>query len=57
MLAFPTGTSFNDTTGVLEGTSTDARRLVYFKDLEDVKMKKANSQQVIKVWIELVDKE
>jgi len=37
MLVSPTGASINDTTGVLEGTYTDGRRLVYFKDLEDVK--------------------
>ena len=52
MLVSPTGASINDTTGVLEGTYTDGN----FKDLEDVKMKKANPQQVIKVWTELVDK-
>ena len=57
MLVFPTGASINDTTGILEGAYTDGRRLVYFKDLEDVKMKKENLQQVIKAWIELVDKE
>ena len=45
MLVSPTGASINDTTGVLEGTYTDGN----FKDLEDVKMKKANPQQVIKV--------
>ena len=56
MLVFPTGASINDTMGILEGTYTDGRRLVYFKDLEDVKMKKESLQQVIKAWIELVDK-
>jgi hypothetical protein len=57
MLVFPTGASINDTTGVLEGTYTDGRRLVYFKNLADVKMKKESLQQVIKAWIELIDKE
>jgi Domain of unknown function (DU1801) len=57
ILVFPTGTSINDTTGILEGAYTDGRRLVYFKDLADVKMKKESLQQVIKAWIELVDKE
>ena len=56
MLVFPTGASINDTMGILEGTYTDGRRLVYFKDLEDVKMKKEGLQHVIKAWIELVDK-
>jgi Domain of unknown function (DU1801) len=57
MLVFPTGASIEDTTGVLQGEYTDGRRLVYFKDLSDVKMKKDSLQQVIKAWIELVDKE
>lgn len=57
MLVFPTGASINDTTGILEGAYTDGRRLVYFKDLADVKMKKESLQQVIKAWIELVDKD
>jgi hypothetical protein len=57
MLVFPTGASITDTTGILEGTYSDGRRLVYFKDLADVKMKKESLQQVIKAWIELVDKE
>jgi hypothetical protein len=57
MLVFPTGASINDITGILEGTYQDGRRLVYFKDLADVKMKKESLQQVIKAWIELVDKE
>lgn len=57
MLVFPTGASIDDTTGILEGEYTDGRRLVFFKDLADVKMKKESLQQVIKGWIELVDKE
>ena len=57
MLVFPTGASINDTTVILKGEYTDGRRLVYFKDLEDVKIKKESLQQVIKAWIELVDKE
>ena len=57
MLVFPTGASIDDTTEILEGEYTDGRRLVFFKDLADVKMKKESLQQVIKVWIELVDKE
>jgi hypothetical protein len=57
MLVFPTGASIDDTTGILEGTYSDGRRLVYFKDLEEVKIKKESLQRVIKAWIELVDKE
>ena len=57
MLVFPTGASIKDTTGILEGTYTHGRRLVYFKDLADVKMKRESLQLVIEAWIELVDKE
>jgi hypothetical protein len=57
MLVFPTGASIDDTAGILEGTYSDGRRLVYFKDLEAVKTKKESLQRVIKAWIELVDKE
>jgi Domain of unknown function (DU1801) len=57
MLVFPTGASIIDTTGILEGAYSDGRRLVYFKDLADVKIKKESLEQVIKVWIELVDKQ
>jgi hypothetical protein len=57
MLVFPTGASIIDTTGILEGVYSDGRRLVYFKDLADVKIKKESLEQVIKAWIELVDKQ
>jgi hypothetical protein len=57
MLVFPTGASIIDTTGILEGAYSDGRRLVYFKDLADVKIKKESLEQVIKAWIELVDKQ
>jgi Domain of unknown function (DU1801) len=57
MLVFPTGASIDDTSGILEGTYSDGRRLVYFKDFEAVKTKKESLQRVIKAWIALVDKE
>jgi hypothetical protein len=56
-LIFPTGASIDDTSGILEGTYSDGRRLVYFKDFEAVKTKKESLQRVIKAWIALVDKE
>jgi Domain of unknown function (DU1801) len=57
MLVFPTGASIIDTTGILEGAYSDGRRLIYFKDLTDVKIKKESLEQVIKAWIEIVDKQ
>lgn len=56
LLVFPSGAKVNDTTGFLEGDYKDGRRLVYFKDLEDVKLKENALRQVIKTWLSLVEK-
>ena len=56
MLVFPSGAKINDTTGFLEGDYKDGRRIVYFKDLDDVKSKENALRQVIKTWLSLVEK-
>jgi hypothetical protein len=56
MLVFPSGAKVNDTTGFLEGNYKDGRRTVIFNDLEDVKSKETILQNVIKKWLELVEK-
>jgi hypothetical protein len=56
MLVFPSGAKINDSSGLLEGDYKDGRRLIIFKDMEDVKAKKKILQQVIKKWLELVEK-
>lgn len=56
MLVFPTGAKVNDTTGLLEGKYTDGRRMINFKDLEDVKSKEDGLRKVIKEWLYLVEK-
>ena len=56
MLVFPSGAKINDTTGLLEGDFKDGRRLIVFKDMEDVISKKEALQSVIKVWLSLVEK-
>jgi hypothetical protein len=56
MLVFPTGAKIYDTTGLLEGNYTDGRRMVNFKDVEDVRSKKALLTKIIKDWLELVEK-
>ena len=56
MLVFPSGAKINDTTGLLEGDFKDSRRLIVFKDMEDVISKKEALQNVIKVWLSLVEK-
>jgi hypothetical protein len=56
MLVFPSGAKINDQTGFLEGDYKDGRRLIVFKDMDDVIFKKNALQKVIKVWLSLVDK-
>lgn len=56
LLVFPSGAKVNDTTGFLEGDYKDGRRLVYFKDLADVKAKEEAFRNVIKTWLSLIEK-
>jgi len=56
LLVFPSGAKINDTSGFLEGDYPDGRRLHYFKDLNDVLAKKTQLQNVIKAWLQLVEK-
>ena len=56
MLVFPSGAKVNDTSGFLEGDYKDGRRIVVFKDMDDIKSKKKLLQKVIKAWLKLVDK-
>lgn len=56
MLVFPSGAKVNDTSGLLDGDYKDGRRLVTFKDLDDVKAKTVVLQGAIKKWLSLVEK-
>ena len=56
LLVFPSGAKVNDTTSFLEGDYKDGRRLVYFKDLADVKAKEEALRNVIKTWLSLIEK-
>jgi hypothetical protein len=56
MLVFPSGAKVNDTSGLLEGDYKDGRRVVVFKDMEDVKSKEKALQYVIKEWLKQVEK-
>ena len=55
MLVFPSGAKVNNITGLLTGDYADGRRIVVFKDMEDVKARKADLQFVINEWLKLVD--
>jgi hypothetical protein len=57
MLVLPTGASINDTTGLLEGEYTDGRRLISFKDIDDVKSKEEDLKWIIREWLGMVEKE
>jgi hypothetical protein len=56
LLVFPSGAKINDTTGFLEGDYKDGRRIVHFKDMDDVKTKSQLLQNTIKKWLSLVEK-
>jgi hypothetical protein len=56
MLVFPSGAKVDDSTGFLQGEYKDGRRIVIFKDLQEVKAKKGILQRVIKKWLTLVEK-
>ena len=56
MLVFPSGAKVNDTSGLLTGDYADGRRVVIFKDIDDVKAKESALRSVIKQWVKLVDK-
>jgi hypothetical protein len=56
MLVFPSGAKVNDQTGFLTGDYKDGRRIVIFKDMDDVKAKEKILQAVVIKWLTLIDK-
>jgi len=56
MLVFPSGAKVKDVSGLLEGDYSDGRRITVLKDMDDVKTKEKPLQQVLRKWLELVDK-
>ena len=56
MLVFPSGAKVNDKSGLLEGDYKNGRRILIFKDLNDVKEKQKALQKIIKNWLKLIDK-
>lgn len=55
MLVFPSGSKVDDKSGFLTGDYKDGRRIIEFKDLDDVKSKEKTLQKVIKSWLKLVE--
>lgn len=56
LLVFPTGAVIEDTTGILEGSYTDGRRMVTIKSMAEFESKKEALQKVIKLWLDKVEK-
>jgi len=56
MCVLPTGMNIKKNTELLEGDYTDGRRLVYFKNLDDIKLKEKQLKNTIKEWLSLVEK-
>ena len=56
MLVFPSGAKIPDTSGLLEGTYEDGRRIAVFTTQEDIDSKATALQTVIKEWLKLVEK-
>lgn len=55
MIVFPTGAVVKDTSGFLEGNFKDGRRVVTYKDLQDVLSKEGQLKKVVKEWLRLID--
>jgi hypothetical protein len=56
MLVFPTGIKITDTSGFLEGSYTDGRRIVNFKDASDVRAKENLLRSAIIDWLSKVER-
>ena len=55
LCVLPTGATIKTNTGILEGDYTDGRRLINFKDLEDIKKKEKQLKSVLEEWLSLVE--
>ena len=56
MLVFPTGAKVNDKSGLLQGDYKDGRKTAVFADLDDVNHKEIQLRQVIRTWLDLIEK-
>ena len=56
MLVLPSGGRLNDNSGLLQGDYKDGRRIIVFKDLEDINTKEKLLQHIVTEWIQTVDK-
>jgi len=54
MCVLPTGMRIVKNTEILEGNFTDGRRIINFKNLEDIKAKELQLRNTITEWIEVI---
>ncbi|MBK6819647.1 MAG: DUF1801 domain-containing protein [Bacteroidetes bacterium] len=55
MLVFTSGAKVDDGSGFLEGKYQDGRRLLIFKDLQDVKSKEVALKNIIQQWLQMIE--
>lgn len=56
MIVFPSGARLSDPDGLLEGDYKDGRRLIIFKDLADVSAKAAALSNLIREWVNTIER-
>lgn len=56
LCVLPTGMRIKKHIELLEGSYTDGRRMITFKDIDDIKAKEIALSNAIKEWIQLIDK-
>src|SRR5690606_28397660 len=56
MCVLPTGMSIRNNAELLEGDYTDGRRMIHFKDLDDIQAKEKQLKETIKEWLSLIEK-
>ncbi len=56
MCVMPTGMNIKTNVDILEGDYADGRRMIYFKDLEDIQQKESKLRATIKEWLSLIEK-
>jgi len=56
LCVLPTGMKIAKNTEILEGNYTDGRRVINFKNLNDIKAKEHKLKSAITEWLELIDK-
>ncbi len=56
MCVLPTGMKIVKNTDILEGKYTDGRRMINFKNLEDIKAKEKQLRNAISEWLTLIEK-